>query len=806
MTSPTVQVFVSSTWRDLQPERKALENVAQRMREVKFVGMEYFGSRDETTEYASLDEVDRSHIYIGIFAGRYGSGITEAEYRRAQALGLPCLIYFKAESSITLDKAEKKQKPRSLLNKLKAELRQTHTVTEFASPEDLATKVTTDLYRWLNEEWLPKAATKEAVPTINALHQLPSPPRDFTGRERELDELMRALEQGGITISGLQGLGGVGKTTLALKLAEQLTPRYPDAQFYLDLKGTSKKSLSASDAMAHVIRAYQPTARLPEGEAELGAQYRTVLHNEHALLLMDNAADRKQVEPLIPPESCIMLVTSRQHFTLPGLFTRNLDTLPAEDARKLLLKIAPRIGEQADTIAKLCGYLPLALRLAASALAERVDLGVADYVRRLTDEQKRLKVLDEVEASLSLSYELLSPEIQEHWRVLAVFPASFDSAAAAAMWEMEPDAAQDTLSELVKYSLLDWDEAIARYRLHDLVRLFAVAHLNKAERDEGQRHHSSHYLSLLSSAHDLYLQGGDALKRGLVLFDLEWTNIQAGQAWAEKHAGENDVAASLCSGYPSKGVYLLDIRQHPRERIHWLEVALVAARRLKNRAGEEAHLINLGNAHWLLGETRRAIEFYEQSLTIARETFHRRNEGVALGALGFAYKSLGEPHRAIELYEQWLSITREIGDRRNQGHATGGLGEAYMILGETSRAIKLYEQGLVIARELGDRRIEGGLLNDLGSAYDGLGEPRRAIEFYEQVLVIVREIGDSRGEGIALWSMSLVLDKLGKRDEAIAYAEAALKIYEQIESPSVAQVRQQLKEWRGQGDGGEVEG
>ena len=97
---------------------------------------------------------------------------------------------------------------------------------------------------------------------------------------------MRALERGGVTISssqglaGLQGLGGVGKTTLALKLAQQLTPSYPDAQFYLDLKGTSQTPLSASDAMAHVIRAYQPTARLPEGEAELSALYMSVLHNQ----------------------------------------------------------------------------------------------------------------------------------------------------------------------------------------------------------------------------------------------------------------------------------------------------------------------------------------------------------------------------------------------------------------------------------------------------------------------------------------------------------------------------------------------
>jgi tetratricopeptide (TPR) repeat protein len=764
------------------------------MREVKFVGMEYFGSRDETTRRASLDEVDRSHLYIGIFAGRYGSGITEDEYRRASAKGLTCFIYFKAESSITLDKAEKKRKQLSLLNKLKAELRKAHTVTEFASPEDLAVKVTTDLSRWLSEEWQPKAPPKEAVPTINALHQLPSPPRDFTGRGAELDELMSALEQGSVTISGLQGLGGVGKTTLALKLAQQLTPRYPDAQFYLDLKGASKTPLPITDAMAHVIRAYQPTARLPEGEAEMSSLYRSVLHNQHALLLMDNAADAWQVEPLIPPESCVMMVTSRQHFTLPGLFAKNLDTLPAEDARKLLLKVAPRIVEQAETIAKLCGYLPLALRLAASALAERLDLSVADYVRRLTNAQQRLKLID---SSLSLSYELLSPEMQERWRVLAVFPDTFDTAAATAVWEIEPDAAQDALSELVKYSLLEWDAATARYHLHDLVRLFADAHLSEPERDKGQRRHASHYLSVIGEADKLYRQGGDALKRGLVLFDLEWPNIQAGQSWVKAHATEDDEAASLCSSYPDAGAYLLDLRQHPRDHIRWLESALAVAQRLKDHSAEGAHLGNLGLAYADLGETRHAIEFFEQHLTIARAGGDRLDEYSDLNNLGLSYRTLGETTHAIELFNQALTITREVNNRRGEGAALGNLGIAYFDLGETRRAIEFHEQALVINREIGARRAEGNNLGNLGVAYNRLGETRQAIEFYRQRIAIAREIGDRRGEGAALWNMSLALDKLGKRDEAIAHAEAAFEIFEQIEDPFAAKAREQLAKWRG---------
>jgi hypothetical protein len=237
-------------------------------------------------------------------------------------------------------------------------------------------------------------------PAATALHQLPPPVSDFTGRASELAELMAKLEQGGITISGLHGLGGIGKTALALKLADQLKARYPDAQFYLDLKGASSEPLAVAEALAHVIRSYHPTAKLPDTQAALQGLYQSVLQDQRALLLMDNAASAEQVEPLTPPAGCVLLVTSRQHFTLPGLFAKNLEALSPEDARKLLLAIAPRVGDLADEIARLCGYLPLALRLAGSALVKFVNLTPADYARRLQDGQRRLEL---IEASLNLS-------------------------------------------------------------------------------------------------------------------------------------------------------------------------------------------------------------------------------------------------------------------------------------------------------------------------------------------------------------------------------------------------------------------
>ena len=629
------------------------------------------------------------------------------------------------------------------------------------------------------------------------IHQIPSPPGDFTGRENELKELLASIELGGVTISGLQGMGGIGKTVLACKLAELLKPRYPDAQFFLDLKGASAQPLTVAEALAHVVHAYHPAAKLPDIESELRGLYLSVLDGQRTLLLMDNAASAEQVEPLIPPAGCLLLVTSRQHFTVPGLAAKNLDTLSPSDARDLLLTIAPRIGTQADEIATLCGYLPLALRLAAAAMVKYRNLSPADYVQRLMDGQQRLQLVD---ASLSLSYELLSVELRERWRWLAVFPDTFADNAAAAVLGAEVGRARYILGELIATSLVEWNETSGRYRLHDLARLFADEKLNAVERAVGQKRFATQYRYVLASAVELYTKGGQWLLRGLALFDLEWGNIQAGHTWVVDQIDSADLdVARLGMTYPDAGVYVLSLRLPSREWIRWLEIALAAARRLQDRVYEGAALGNLGFAYVELGETSRAIHFLEERLTMARELGDRSGEGNALGNLGSAYRNLGETSRAIEFYEQALFIAREIGDRRNEGNALGSLAVAYRDQGEIRRAIEFFQQTLLIQREIGDRRGEGISLGNLGVAYKDLGEIRQAIQFYEQRLIIAREIGDRRGEGKSLWNISLALDQLGERAQAIQQAEQALTIFSQIEDPNAAQARALLGVWCEQG-------
>jgi len=612
-------------------------------------------------------------------------------------------------------------------------------------------------------------------------HQIRPPPRDFTGREDDIKGLLEQFGQGA-TITGLRGMGGIGKTALALLLAERLAGDYSDGQILVEMKGTDKNPLSWAEAMIQIIHAYEPEFKMPMNEGELQGKYFSVLHEKKALLLLDNTASREQVEPIIPPRSCALLITSRKKFALPGLAEKDLDVLHMEDARKLLLEICSRIGEHAGELAEICGRLPIALRNAASILRERSNMSVANYIERLGDAKKRLELVD---ASFSTSYELLTPELQRLWSMLSVFPADFDLAGAAAVWEMERMPSEDALGDLIRWSLVDFlpsaTEEAGRYRLHDIARYFAESRLEEAADEAARLRHSEHYINVLSLAEEYFLKGNEWILKGLQLFDKEKTNIFAGHSWAVKGLeGNHSAAIDLCESYPNAGVNVLDLRLSPDEKKRWLETALEACRKSDDRVAEEAHLGNLGSAYLNLGKPLKAIEFHEQALAISKEIGDRQGEGNHLGNLGNAYLNLGESRKAIEFYKEVLKISRELGDRRGEGAVLGNLGVAYYRLGKPRKAIEFYEQALKISREIGNRRGEGDHLSNLGNARLDLGKPLKAIEFYKQALAISKEIGDRRSEGDHLGNLGVAYYRLGEPRKAIEFYEQALAISKEI--------------------------
>jgi len=618
-------------------------------------------------------------------------------------------------------------------------------------------------------------ALNEAPPQAPSLsiHQLPAPPADFTGRTKELSQLVEKIRFEGISVVGVFGMGGVGKTSLALKLAEELTPRYPDAQLFLDLKGSGGPPLSVPEIMAHVIRAYEPASPIPSNAAELEGRYRSVLNERRVILFLDNAADRDQIYPLMPSDECLLLITSRNRFPLPGMFEKDLETLPPREAAELAMRIAPRLEGRVDEMAQLCGYLPLAVREAANMLAEHRDLSVDNCMRRLSQNHERRALVD---ISIAPSYEALSPELRRLWRMLSVFPDGFDNTDAGTIWGLGAGPAQDFLSVLLAGNMLQWRESGPAYKMHDLFRIWAIAQCSDEERKSLQQVLAEYGGTTLARAGEMYLRGGKGVCAALALFDAERPNIEAGWVYASAHAEQDEWADLMCARYPVVGGDLLNIRQTPRERVQWLQAPLASARRTKDRYAEASLLTDLGSAHCRLGELPRAIECQMQALTLAREIGAKKIEERTMRGLGSAYCRKGEYPQALEFHEKALALAREINDIRGECESIRELAGDYQAMDASSHAITVCEKALVIARETGDRCAEAECLADLAAARRSLGEQMPSVGLGEQALIIAREIRDRRMEGIILGTVGRSYADLGDTRRAIECHEGHLKI------------------------------
>ncbi|MET8861211.1 tetratricopeptide repeat protein, partial [Streptomyces sp. NPDC004579] len=553
--------------------------------------------------------------------------------------------------------------------------------------------------------------TVQLPPTITpALSGLPAPASAFTGRDKHVEQLLAELAPatdgaGGhhtVLVSAVSGLAGIGKTELAVQTATQALKQpnwFPGGVLFTDLSGYDPdRRLTPERALDGLLRALAiPGEHIPNGLEDRQRLYRSVLaayarENRRILVVIDNASTTTQASPLLPTDgTTAALVTSRH--TLDGLDARlhDLDTLD-ETASTAVLDQALRHArgtddtrfaddaEAATVIARLCAGLPLALRIAAAVLAAAPIRPAASLATALQAEHTRLDKLARsdraVRAAFDLSYQHLTPDQARLFRLLPLNPGpDLCTDAAAYLAGTGPDQVEELLQYLAEAHLIESAVAWGRWRMHDLVRLYADehgrTHATGDQRDSARNRLFTHYQDTTQAAdtHLDTLPGPRAPHFPDRVSALEWLDAE--------HANLTATAtAASALGHPavttSLAITLARYLDHRRYFDDWITLtttALTVCRELGDRHGEGGALNNLG---LVLRDVRRfeeAVDAHIQAATVFREFSDRHGEGQALNNLGSALRDVRRFEEAVDAHIQAATVFRELGDRHTEGGA-----------------------------------------------------------------------------------------------------------------------------------------
>lgn len=577
------------------------------------------------------------------------------------------------------------------------------------------------------------------------LHQLPADLTDFTGRQDELEQVMAWLQPTSASasspsrtqkaIAAITGMAGVGKSVLAIHAAHQLMPSFPDAQLYVNLCGSDSQPLEPTEVLVGFLRALGVNDQsIPEDLTERAKLYRSLLSGKRVLVLLDNAHDEAQIRPLLPNGSfCAVLITSRRRLaTLEEATSLDLGVMKEPEALELLQRL---IGEQriqseleaAKTIIDLCGRFPLAIRITGGILQNRLKWRLKEYTHQLALERQRIAQLRlsnlDVRSSFASSYEQLDALSSRLFRFLGLLRgAHFSPTIAAALLETEPATALASLNCLVNAQLLE-STSMGRYRLHDLVRLFAkeqLAQEEPAEARQAARLKAARWYLEASKMMNLALKSetrhplAQALVEGnnqslevtelnwfsaaLNWFQLERINLLASLEWAYQ-AQAWDIVVSLAHNLVN---FFNTYAYHADwERTHLL--ALEASRKLAassdtngaaSQQGEAQTLTNLGNVYALQNEWEKSRDCYEQSLVLFSDLGNHVEVAKAMGNLANVYSQLSNWERAKEYYEQSLILFIELGEHYAEAQTLANMGIFQLKQNHEEEAGVLWQQAL----------------------------------------------------------------------------------------------------------------
>ena len=621
---------------------------------------------------------------------------------------------------------------------------------------------------------------------------LPGEVDHFTGRQGPVEDLLRRVEAhdpaGSVAaVYVVDGMPGVGKTAFAIHVAHALAGRYPDGAIFVDLLGYSgPKPLSAAQALDELLaQAGVQRAQIPGEDGPKQALWQRLMRGRRALIVLDNARDAEQVEPLLPHSAgSLVLITARSKLYELDAAPLPLPVLDVEEARGLFVAVAGgdrcRSEAAVEQIVAGCHRLPLALRLMAGRVRHGDPIEeIADDVTGLPEEKKIRGVFD-------LSYNGLDAELQRAVRLLGVYPGiDITGPVMAALAGTSPDGGRRLLRGLATHNLIERSTdqrsqrgSQVRYQPHDLARDYARfradAHELPAARQAALDRLVAHYLTMTRAAKQLH-----AHREGSVFPDL-----------AHAHAWLTGERANLLACLDNSPIPSIDLAttaawlagrlSYWRDARHCCRLALTYHRRTGNRQGEADALWKLADFDRLLDRYEAAQHQFEQARDIFREIGNRRGEADALRGLADLDRMLDRCQEAEQRYEQARDIFRDVGDRRGEADALWGLAEVDRLVGRCQAAHYRFEQARDIFREIGNRSGKAHSLRGLADLDVTLGRPEAAQQRYEQARDIFQEIGDRRGEADALRGLADLDVTLGRPEAAQQWYEQAYAIYQEI--------------------------
>jgi len=644
--------------------------------------------------------------------------------------------------------------------------------------------------------------------------QLPAGIAAFTGRAQHLKQLDELLHEEGIppavVISAIAGTAGVGKTALAVHWAHRVRDRFDDGQLYVNLRGYAPEPpLRPIEALAGFLHALgTPAEQVPVDLEQAAALYRTLLADKRALVILDNAHTAEQVRPLLPgTPGCLVLVTSRDR--LGGLVARDgatrltLDVLAPDEADALLARIVGPDRAAAEPqalaeLARLCGYLPLALRIAAANLTGRPQHSIAAYVAELTAGD-RLGALavdgDEqhaVRAAFDLSYAALAPERRRLFRLMGLVPGPHLTApAAAALAGITAPQAAAWLDRLADAHLIDGQEP-DRFVFHDLLRQYAAERAQREETTVERR-------QALGRLFDWYVSTADAaaqilnpemlrLPSALPEPGTAFDDHRQALAWLDAERANLLAAAQDAAGHGhSAAAWLIAdrLRVYLRRRgytVDWLAVAQAgvaaadAADAADDPAARAAAHFNLGAALDRQDQLQLSIEHYTRALEFARRAGWSDGEATVLRCLGSAYWWSGQLRQAADHHRQALASARRTGNLAGQAYSLGNLGAVCFSMGRLQQAADHYAEALALCQELKSRFGEEVSLANLGETSHALGRLDDAHDYLTRALAMHREFGDQAIQPETLHLLAAVHRDAGRYTTTLQTAEAAVAL------------------------------